>query len=304
MRFTVTYLGTSAAIPTTERGLAATAIQRGSRTLLIDCGEGTQRQLRRSAVGLVEVDGICFTHFHGDHYLGVIGLLKSYDLLGRRKPLQVWGPAGVTEVFTMIAPVIGPLGFELLIEEAHPGRPVRLAGDDLQITPFATQHAVPSLGYRLAEPSRPGVFDVAAAQALGLAPGPGYAALQQGRSISVNGRTIRPVDVVGPARPGRSVALTGDTEPCQATVEAAAGVDLLVHESTFVASERDRARATRHSCADEAARVASAAGARLLALTHLSQRSSATQVSAEARPFVDNVVVPNDFDSYELPLHG
>ncbi|MFV0460089.1 MAG: ribonuclease Z [Actinomycetales bacterium] len=303
-RFSLTFLGTSAAIPTRERGLAATVVQHGGHTLLVDCGEGTQRQLRASRVGLVSVDAVLLTHLHGDHCLGLIGLLKSYDLLGRTKSLLVTGPAGLLAFIDLIAPLVGPVGFEVTTQELAPGEEVTglggRAAQGMGICGYATRHAVPSVGYRFHEPDRPGVFDPARAQALGLRPGPDYAALQARQPVRHGGRWISPEQVVGPTRPGRLVVLTGDTEPCHATVEAARGADLLVHEATFLADDRQRARQVQHTCADEAARIAAEAGVRSLALTHLSAKVSPVDVLAQARAVFADCFVPNDLDQVEV----
>lgn len=303
MPFTVTFLGTAAAVPSAERGLAGTVIQHDGKTVLVDCGEGTQRQMRRSAVGLVEVDAVLLTHLHGDHCLGLIGLLKSYDLLSRTKPLLVSGPVGLHAWAELISPLVGPLRFDVQLEQLTPGQQVTLAGSRLQLDSFATRHAVPSLGYRVAEPERPGRFDADRADELGLKPGPVFAALQRGEIVHTeSGRAIAPEHVLGPARAGRCVVLTGDTEPTEATVQAAQGADLLVHEATFLVADRERARATTHSCAAEAAKIAQLAGVRRLALTHLSQRVRGHEVLAEARAGFADCFVPDDLDHYEVPL--
>jgi ribonuclease Z len=154
----------------------------------------------------------------------------------------------------------------------------------------------------IAEAMRPGRFDVAAADALGVPPRE-RGLLQRGEAIALaNGETVLPEQVLGPARPGRSLALTGDTAPAASVVDAAAGVDLLVHEATFCADERERARETRHSTAAGAALAAQEAGVRLLALTHISSRYFGSEVGDEARQLFSNTVVPRDFDVIEIPF--
>ena len=300
MDFSVTFLGTSAAIPTRDRGLSATLVRHGGASILVDCGEGTQRQLRRSSAPVFLVDVVLLTHLHGDHFLGLIGLLKSYDLLRRATALHIVGSPGVNMALERISRLVGPLGFEVVIREQGPGEVPGLP-IGLRVDAFETAHSVPSQGYRLQEPPHPGTFDVAAARRLGVPAGPLYGRLQRGQTIEHDGRLIRPADVLGPSRRGRSVVLTGDTEPCRATVDAAAGADLLVHEATFTSAQRDRARAVRHSCADEAARVAAEAGVGSLALTHLSQTVSAADLLTDARPVFDRCFVPDDLDELRIP---
>lgn len=298
----VTFIGTAASVPTASRGTAATLIARGGDRFLVDCGEGTQRQLLRSGLGLVELDLILITHLHGDHYLGLPGLLKTYGLRGRAGAVRIAGPKGLARLLETLRPVIGRTPFPLEVTELGPGGvPWRAPG--ARIEAFATSHGVPSVGYALIEEDRPGMFDVAAATALGVPPGPLFGRLQRGESVTLgDGSTVRPDQVLGAPRRGRRVVLTGDTEPCAGTVQAAHGADLLVHEATFCEDERDRARETRHSTAREAAEVAATAGAAMLALTHISSRFMPREIRDEARAVFPGTVVPRDFDQVELPF--
>jgi len=297
----ITFIGTSASVPTASRGTAATLIARGGERLLVDCGEGTQRQLLRSGLGLVDVDAVLLTHLHGDHYLGLPGLLKTFGLRDRSTPLRIVGPSGLTALMTALRPVIGRTAFPLELDERDDG--VAWTSPGARVEAFPTQHSVPSIGYALIEEPRPGAFDVAAARALGVPSGPLFGRLQRGETVTADGGApVRPDQVLGPPRPGRRVVLTGDTEPCAATVVAAEGADLLVHEATFLAADGDRARATRHSTAREAAEVGRRAGVRLLALTHLSNRLLPREARAEAEAVFPRVVVPRDFDQVEVPF--
>ena len=298
----VTFIGTAASVPTAARGTAATLIARGGDRFLIDCGEGTQRQLLRSGLGLVELDQILITHLHGDHYLGLPGLLKTYGLRGRTRPVHLAGPRGLAKLLEVLRPVIGRTPFPLEVTELGPGG-VPWRTDGARIEAFATSHGVPSVGYALIEEDRPGMFDVAAARALGVPAGPMFGRLQRGETVEVEGGgTVRPEQVLGEARHGRRVVLSGDTEPCAGTVQAAHGADLLVHEATFCEDERDRARETHHSTAREAAEVAATAGVGLLALTHVSSRFMPRDIREEARAVFAETVVPRDFDQVELPF--
>jgi ribonuclease Z len=297
----VVFLGTSGSAPTAQRATSATLVRRGGDRLLIDCGEGTQRQLLRSDVGLIDLEEVFLTHFHADHYLGLPGMLKTFALRGREAPLTLYGPAGLRELLVTLRRVFGKLTYPLETVELDPGDVI--GRGDYEIRPFAVDHGPQAVGYLIAEAVRPGRFDVAAADALGVPAGRERGALQRGETVVLaTGETVRPEQVLGPERPGRSLALTGDTAPAAAVVDAVAGVDLLVHEATFCADERQRAQETRHSTAAEAALAAREAGVRLLALTHISSRYFGGEAADEACQLFSNTVVPRDFDTIEIPF--
>jgi ribonuclease Z len=299
--FDVVFLGTSGSAPTAQRATSATLIRRGGDRLLVDCGEGTQRQLLRSDVGLVDLEHVLLTHFHADHYLGLPGMLKTFALRGRELPLTVYGPEGLRDLFGTLRRVFGTLTYPVETVELRPGDEIDRG--DYVIRAFAVDHGSQALGYLLAEDARPGRFDVAIADALGVPPGRERGLLQRGEPIVLaSGETVGPAQVLGPPRAGRSVALTGDTAPAASVVDAATGADVLVHEATFCADERDRARETRHSTAAQAALAAQAAGVRLLALTHVSGRYFGAEVAEEARQVFPETVVPRDFDVIEIPF--
>jgi len=297
---TVTFIGTAASVPTKARGTAATMIARGGERWLVDCGEGTQRQLLRSGLGLVDLDLILVTHLHGDHVLGLPGLVKTFGLRGRERPLRIVGPRGIRELFDRLGGVVGRTPYPLRVEEAT-AETVHET-DGAVIESFHTHHGVPSLGYAIVEDRRPGAFDVATATTLGVPAGPMFGRLQRGEAVTVDGREVRPDQVLGPPRSGRRIVLSGDTRPCVATAAAAEDADLLVHEATFLEAERERAIETGHSTAKEAAILARDAGVRLLALTHLSSRFMPREARAEAEAEFSNVAVPRDFDQVELPF--
>jgi ribonuclease Z len=300
----VTFVGTAASVPTAARGTAATLVSRGGERWLIDCGEGTQRQLLRSGLGLVDLDLILLTHLHGDHYLGLPGMFKTFALRGRERPLLIIGPPGLVRLMETLAPIIGRLSFPVDMEEIGGAGPeTAWAGDGFHIGAFPTHHSVASVGYALAEADRPGAFDTAAARALGVPEGPAFGALQRGGEVTTpEGRLVHPQEVLGPPRPGRAVVLSGDTEPCEATREAARGASVLVHEATFLHEDRARARETRHTTALEAAELAREAGVGLLALTHLSSRFPPRAARDEAAAAFERVLVPRDFDQVEVPF--
>jgi ribonuclease Z len=297
----VVFLGTSGSMPTPKRALPATVVRRGGERLLFDCGEGTQRQLLRSDIGLVELEEIFLTHFHADHYLGLPGMLKTFALRGREVPLTIYGPVGLNDLVGTLRRVFGRLTYGVSTVELEPGE--SLAREGYRIQAIAVSHGVTALGYALVEQDRPGRFDVDRADALGVPGGPARGSLQRGEPVTLaDDRVVRPEDVLGEPRAGRTIVLSGDTAPAASVVEAAAGADLLVHEATFLADERQRARETSHSTAGEAALAAREAGVKLLALTHVSTRYFGHQVVEEAAELFPATVVPRDFDVVTIPF--
>ncbi|HEU0303482.1 MAG TPA: ribonuclease Z [Gaiellaceae bacterium] len=301
MDFDLVFLGTSGSMPTPRRAPTALLVRRGGERLLFDCAEGTQRQLLQSTVGLIELREIFLTHYHADHYLGLPGMLKTFALRGRVLPMTIYGPPGLRDLFGSLRRIFGRLTYEYELVELGPGD--ALARDGYELRTFAVAHGVSAVGYALVEQARPGRFDVAVANALGVPPGPERGALQAGEEVQLpGGRVVRPDEVLGPPRAGRKLVLTGDTAPHPGVAEASAGADVLVHEATFLEEERERARDTAHSTALDAAGVALRAGVSLLALTHLSNRYSGHQAAEEARTVFPETVVPRDFDIIDLPF--
>ena len=303
MSLTLRFLGTSASRPTVERNVTALAVVREGETMLFDCGEGTQRQMMRYGISF-NVSDIFFTHWHADHVLGVAGLLRTMGLQGRTEPLRLWGPRGAARVLRR-AESLGSeqrLGFPVEVEELEPGAP--LARKDYAIVPYAVEHGGNSLGFALVEEERRGRFNPEHARELGIPEGPLWGQLHRGRPVTLpDGRVIEPRELVGPTRPGRRIVISGDTRPCDATVEMARHADLLVHEATFGDEEAARATETGHSTAREAARVALAADVDRLVLTHFSARYSrnAAELEREAKEEFARVVLARDGMEVEVP---
>ena len=296
MDLSVFFAGTAGSIPTARRGLPAVLVRRGGDRILFDCGEGTQRQLVQS-VGLTELTEVFLTHFHADHWLGLPGLLKTFDLRARERPLAIHGPRGLRELVTLAMRVAGRVRFELQLVELAPGDV--LERDGYKIAPVPVAHRVANaLAYVIYEDPRPGEFDPETATALGVVPGPEFGALQRGEIV----RGVRPEQVLGPPRAGRKLVISGDTSPCESLRIASHAADLLVHEATFADEEHDRAAETGHSTARQAATLARDAGVTMLALTHFSTRYPVGLLRDEARAVFPSTVLPRDFDTIEIPF--
>jgi ribonuclease Z len=301
MDLDLVFLGTSGSMPTAQRAPSAILLRRGGERLLFDCAEGTQRQLLRSNVGLIELREVFLTHYHADHYLGLPGMLKTFALRGRETPMTIYGPPGLVDLFGALRRIFGRLTYPYELVELAPGDV--LDRGDYGLATFPVDHGVSAIGYSLVEDVRPGRFDVESADALGIPAGPERGALQRGEAVTLgDGRVVAPEDVLGEPRPGRKVVISADTGYSRRVIEAARGADLLVHEATFAEEEAERARETLHSTAAEAAEVARAAEVGLLALTHLSNRYFGGEIEREAQAIFPDTVVPRDLDIIVVPF--
>ncbi|MFW5977800.1 MAG: ribonuclease Z [Halohasta sp.] len=305
MSLRVTFLGTSGAVPTTDRAPSAIFINREGDGLLFDCGEGTQRQMMRFGTGF-DVTAIFVTHLHGDHILGIPGLVQSLSFNGREAPLTIYTPQGTGhEIETLLTVGDYSPAFPIEIVEVSAGD-VAHEADDYAVRAFGTHHQTNAVGYALIEDDRAGRFDrEKAEEELGIPPGPAYGRLHAGEAVELDdGRVIEPEDVVGDPRPGRKVVYTGDTRPVDATVEISDNADLLIHDATFAADNAERARKTAHTTGREAGEIAARARAERLALTHVSSRYAADSSSIEqeaASEFDGEVFVATDGQTVELP---
>jgi len=277
----LTFLGTSAAMPTLHRNVSGLAVKADGDLLLFDCGEGSQRQMIRFGTGF-SVDAVFFTHFHADHYLGIIGFLRTLGMGGRVEPLTLYGPPPARKILDAAIHLgVDRLAFPVEVQELRGGEFLQRKGYGIRAV--RVDHRVNALGYALEEDVRPGRFDPEAAKRLGVASGPEFGKLQKGQAVKLaDGTEVKPEQVMGAARTGRRVVISGDTRPCAAMVEISRGADLLVHEATFSDDEQARALETRHSTAREAAKVAAEAKVKRLVLTHLSSRHD-----VDPRPLVE-----------------
>ncbi|RQG92770.1 ribonuclease Z [Natrarchaeobius halalkaliphilus] len=304
MPLRVTFLGTAGAVPTTDRNPSGIFVARDGEGLLFDAGEGTQRQMMRFGTGF-SISNLFVTHLHGDHVLGIPGLLQTMAFNDRERPLSIYTPDGTRQQLRELIGALGTrLSFPLHVTAVEDGD-VAHRGDDYEVRAFETDHDTRSVGYALVEDDRKGRFDRERAEDLGVPVGPKFSTLHEGNPVELeDGTVVEPEQIVGDPRPGRTIVYTGDTRPTAATVEAAADSDLLIHDATFAEDGADRAAKTAHSTAREAAEVASRAGVERLALVHLSSRYAGYPDGhlAEAREVFDGTaLVPDDGDELEIP---
>jgi len=295
----VVFLGTGGSVPTARRATACLLARVGGERLLFDCGEGSQRQMHRS-IGLVQVDEIYLTHYHADHYLGLPGLLKTYDLQARERPLRIVGPSGLASLFQVLGRIFGRLSYEVELVELDEGEAIR--HDGYEVRCFPVEHRMTAYGYALVEDQRPGRFDPKLAAGLGVQPGPDFGRLQRGEPVPGNDGPVRPEQVMGEPRRGRKVVVSGDTAPCEMTKVAAHEAELLVHDGSFADEELERAAETGHSTARQAGQLAQEAAVKLLTLVHVSSRYDVRDVLAQAREDFSATEAPRDFDLVEIPF--
>jgi len=299
MDLSAIFLGTGGSVPTARRATACLLIRRGGDRLLFDAGEGAQRQMVRST-GLIQLDEIYLSHFHADHYLGLPGLLRTYSLTGREKPLRVLGPPGLGELVKAMRPIVGRTSYELELVEVRAGEAV--PHDGYEVRAFAVEHRIEANGYALVEEERPGRFDEDGARGLGVSDVRDFGRLQRGETVQGAEGPVRPDQVLGEARRGRKIVITGDSRPSEMTRIAAHEAELLVHDGTFSSDEAERAAETGHSTAVEAAELAREAEVQMLALVHVSSRYNVSAVLGEARAMFPNTYAPRDFDLVEIPF--
>lgn len=295
----ILFLGTGASLPSRERAPSCIAVRGGSEIILLDCGEGSQRQLMVSPFSFMKIGGIFITHMHGDHFFGLPGLLQTMGLSGRKAPLTVCGPTGFSAAAAAVLGACeGDIPYELTLRDISPGDALEFK--DLTVEAFATEHGIPSLGYLVRAHDSRGHFDKSKALALGLEQAD-FAKLQAGETV--NG--VPPEAVMGPTRKGRIIAYSGDTLKCASLQEAVAGADVLIHEATYGESEAENARLYMHSTARQAAETARDAECSALIITHISNRYDDREVlRAEAREVFDNTFLAEDLALFTMGRDG
>lgn len=302
MQLEITFLGTGGSWPTVKRNVPAVAIKRGGEILLFDCGEGTQRQIQKSRLSYMQISKIFITHYHGDHFLGLPGLIQTMQLNDREEPLYIYGPRGLKRLVSQIL----SLGYftptyEVIVTELDDKSTVKFEG--YVIKTLRVDHNVPTLAYCLEENERPGRFNKEKALELGIPEGPLFSKLQRGETIVVGDREITPGMVLGPKRPGRKIVISGDTRPSEELIDFAKNADVLVHDATFHSELEDIAIEYGHSTARQAAEIAKKANVERLFLTHISPRYlDSKPLELEAKEVFKNSMVPRDFQSFEIRL--
>jgi len=264
-------------MPTKDRNLPSVVVRRENEVLMFDCGEGTQKQMVLSKIGFNKKMKIFITHMHGDHVLGLPGMLQSMSLLGRSKELDVYGPQGIRDFVESVNRTVQfQLVFPLRIREVGPGTVL----DDAyyEIKAASANHVVPCLSYGLVEKPKPGRFNPKRAQTLGVPKGPLWKKLQLGQDVKIRGRIVKSSDVVGSPRPGAKLVYAVDTRPCSAVRRLAVNADLLIHDGSFDDSMRDKAKEYGHSTASEAASLGRQAKVKQLVLMHISAMYSNPRV--------------------------
>ncbi len=294
----VTLLGTSCGVPTRERGLPSVLIKRNGDAMLFDCGEGTQRQMMRFGVSFMKIDRVFVTHFHGDHYLGLFGLIQSMSFFGREEDLDIYGPRGMIEICETIAEIGNFMpGFEVVGHDISSGHNVE--GSGFEVSAAKVRHSVPTLAYVIQEEERPGKFDIDKAKSIGIPEGALYKELQNGKEIQWEGKVVRPREVIGPPRPGRKVVYIGDALPTNEMVSTARDSDLMICEATFCQELADRALETGHSTVKQVCDVARKASVRKLVLTHFSPRYDIEDVREEVS--FDKTIIASDGLEIKVP---
>ena len=304
MSLRIVFLGTAGSVPTPKRSLPAILIQRKGEQIMFDCGEGVQRQMIKAKTGFHRKMKIFVSHMHGDHVLGLPGLLQTMALLDRERKLDVYGPPGIKRFLEdMRETVQFVLTFPVEIYEIHEAGVV-CEEEEYFVQAVWANHVIPSLAYALVEKPRPGKFYPEKAKALGVPEGTLWSKLQHGRKVRLSdGRIVKPEDVTGPLRLGRKIVYTGDTRPFKDFVKFAAGADLLIHDATLDDELAERAEEDGHSTPDQAAKNAKKTKAKQLILTHVSARYDDTSILLkQARKVFKNTQVAEDFMKIEIPL--
>jgi ribonuclease Z len=299
----IIFLGTGGSWPTVKRNVSSVAIKRSSEIILFDCGEGTQRQFQQSNLSYMQISKIFITHFHGDHFLGLPGLIQTMQLNDRDKPLHIYGPKGMQELTSQLLSLgyFRP-NYKIIAHEIADGQEVEFEG--YSIAAVKVNHNVPALSYCLREHPRPGRFNKSKALKLGIPEGPLFSKLQKGQIITLSsGKKITPNMILGPSRKGRKIVISGDTKPSDQMISFSQDADILIHEGTFDSRLQDVAMGYGHTTAAQAAEIAKKAKVEKLFLVHISPRYLDYHVlEDEARQVFPHSYVPKDFQEVEINL--
>ncbi|MBS7248769.1 MAG: ribonuclease Z [Candidatus Jordarchaeales archaeon] len=302
----VVFLGTSGSVPTNQRNLPAIALRRNKEILLFDCAEGTQRQMLKAGLSISRVSRIFISHLHGDHVMGLPGIIQTLSLMERETPLHVYGPSNLSGfIDSLVEHLEFAASFEICVHSAHPG--IIFESSDYLVKCERVDHGlVEAYAYAFEEKPRPGKFHPEKAITLGVPIGPLWKQLQLGKSVSLkDGRVVYPEEVVEPPKLGRKIVYSGDTAPCQSLLRMSSFADVLIHESTFDQSLEGKAIETKHSTSTQAALVAREANVKLLVLTHISSRYTDPNVLLQqAKEIFANTIIAQDFTEVLIDLEG
>ncbi|MFQ6136682.1 MAG: ribonuclease Z [Candidatus Hydrothermarchaeales archaeon] len=292
------FLGTTAAVPSSGRNHVSLALRYRDEIILWDCGEGTQRQMIRSKLSYMRVIRIFITHFHGDHFLGLPGLIQTLSFANRQRPLQIFGPPGIKEVVGSLLDLGNfDLGFEVTTRDFS--KNFELKTEHYKITPIEVEHSIPTYGL-VFEELKGREFLIEKALELGLEPGPAYSRLQEGEHVTIGGRDISPEDVLGEQKQGAKIVYSSDTRPCENVIKNCEGA-ILIHDSTFDETLREKAIESMHSTCVDACHVAREGKAKQLFLIHISPRYKEDDILYEqARDIFERVVVAEDLMTIEI----
>lgn len=295
----ITLLGTTSAIPTKFRNHSAIALKAFGEVMLFDCGEGTQRQLNFAKISPMKISKIFISHFHGDHILGLGGLINSMGFRGRNSKLDIYGPKGLEKLIDSILKVAyTTVDFPLEIHEISEG--ILIENEEYLITSAKGKHNLLNYGYSVEEKKKPR-FNREKAIELGVEVGPDFGKLQNGEEVTVNGKVIKPEYVLGSPRKGKKFTYSGDTMACESMINLAKDSDLLIHESTYTNEDELKALENKHSTSSQAASIAKQANVDKLVLTHISPRYTNTkQLEKEAREVFENTIIGKDYLTIEL----
>jgi len=290
------FLGTGGSWPTVKRNVTSVALKRGREIILFDCGEGTQRQFQKSQLSYMQISKILITHFHGDHFLGLPGLIQTMQLNDRKSTLHIYGPRGIDVLLSQLLSLgyFKP-SYRIITHEVTGGDCIEFPEYTLDV--LDVSHGIPAVAYRIKERLRPGKFNKPKALALGIPEGPLFSQLQKGNPVTLNDkRIITPEEILGPPRPGRTVVFSGDTKPLEEMISFADHADILIHEGTFDASMEETAEAYGHSTVSHAALIAQKAHVGRLFITHISPRYlDYKELLKEALDIFPNAFIPKDF---------
>ena len=304
MSLQVIFLGTAGSIPTLTRSLSAVAIWRKGEVILFDCGEGVQRQMVKAHLGFNKKMKVLVTHMHGDHMLGLPGLIQTMSLLGRTRKLEVYGPSDLKKFVDAIEQTVHfALTFPLDVIKVEDEGLVCEEKEYLIQSAWA-KHSIPAFAYRFTEKPRPGRFHPQKARELNIPEGALWGQLQRGVAVKLkDGGAVNPEEVIGPSRKGRSVTYTGDSRSCDSILKLAKNSDLLIHDCTFDDSLEERAAKDGHSTPSDAAKTALRAETKRLVLTHISARyKKPNLLLRQAKKTFSEVVVAEDLMKIDIPL--